>query len=914
MRERERAKGGKVAGVGTYKHEYLNKCFWRTATTASAEHSASCVQIRHYCSSISSSSSSWQKNRSCTKNSIRRGVRSRKSAFILVFSWMFLVSRTGPRREDEYTNSAGVCWDISSLFLACYMLHAVYKCTVARTPPSQGARRVPATTTTTTTTTATPCKLEPPVRMFSCSTSGVYWRAKQRYFPQKFVLIRSFDRDSCSLVISHKNNRHASRPCVIRFCMDLRGTAATMRPLQHPSRRCCCCCITSAVCVAERSDCVHFSFLARSSSSSSSGDGGTLYAETLYTGGHVPGDATAEAATGSLLLLCRARYIVPDQSTGCCSKEVAVEAAIGWKESQVCFVQGHAHSPSSYSHPRGRHRRCRSRIIGKRAARAFPPTTQVLSEQRVWRGRKSSRKAPRFGARTPAAHQFCNWRIFIVLSSADAADAATTTTTTTTLSRVHPKTPSRRHRRAAPRRTMSQHLRASYIMNERRAPSKTRTHTLESRAHRSIIRGEKIPFPAVSRCAWIVIIPNFSSTARWRSKSRPYATNIMHTANARLHRVQVAVHDREAAAANQLEDLALHLSRRRWHDGRVRELQQQQHSPRAVDIMQCSRALHHTLYVSIGLRTDCPASAAAASSHRVIESLRLKLTASTAMWLKRVTPAGPRRSPSSRAAAASYLSRIRESWSNSWMKIHPVRCSATAAAKPYSIARHKTKLRTIVSLTTRRTRGFACAAMSTTRREHGSERMNELQNFLITMHARVSSIVRARLIAMPIVHAVHIWASNASRRDELVVPGSSVWQRTCGARAICAICGWSCAPSTRCSIYNIPARIRLRVIYIFDLRATSARRAHIYRVARRLKIQAGNMRVRPREVLQGSIRAPLKTNRSRLEKRSQTRRRHAPEDWRRPAESNSPRPIPAQFDPNCPGCRSAPSAACLRFH
>uniref|UniRef100_A0ABD2VVM8 Uncharacterized protein n=1 Tax=Trichogramma kaykai TaxID=54128 RepID=A0ABD2VVM8_9HYME len=48
--------------------------------------------------------------------------------------------------------------------------------------------------------------------------------------------------------------------------------------------------------------------------------------------------------------------------------------------------------------------------------------------------------------------------------------------------------------------------------------------------------------------------PNFSSTARWRSKLRPYETNIMHTANARLHRVQVAVHDREAAAANRLED------------------------------------------------------------------------------------------------------------------------------------------------------------------------------------------------------------------------------------------------------------------------------------------------------------------------------------------------------------------------
>uniref|UniRef100_A0ABD2VW15 Uncharacterized protein n=1 Tax=Trichogramma kaykai TaxID=54128 RepID=A0ABD2VW15_9HYME len=49
-KERERAKSGKVAGVGTYEHEYLNKCFWRTTTTASVEHSASCVQIRHYCS------------------------------------------------------------------------------------------------------------------------------------------------------------------------------------------------------------------------------------------------------------------------------------------------------------------------------------------------------------------------------------------------------------------------------------------------------------------------------------------------------------------------------------------------------------------------------------------------------------------------------------------------------------------------------------------------------------------------------------------------------------------------------------------------------------------------------------------------------------------------------------------------
>uniref|UniRef100_A0ABD2VVX1 Uncharacterized protein n=1 Tax=Trichogramma kaykai TaxID=54128 RepID=A0ABD2VVX1_9HYME len=276
---------------------------------------------------------------SCTKNSIRRGVRSRKSAFILVFSWMFLVSRTGPRREDEYTNSAGVCWDTSSLFLACYTVYINVRSRELRPPRVRG---VSATTTTT----------------------------------------------ADAVVVSSPNV----------WCSQ-------------------------------------------------------------------------KIVNGVL-------------------EEVAVEAAIGWKESQVCFVQGHAHSQSSYSHPRDRRRRrrrCRSRTIGKRAARALLPNTQVLSEQRVWRGRKSCRKAPRFGARTLAAHQFCNWRIFIVLSSAAADAAATTTTTTTfttttTLSRVHPKTPSRRRRRAAPRRTMSQHLRASYIMNERRAPSKTGTPSSLGRA------------------------------------------------------------------------------------------------------------------------------------------------------------------------------------------------------------------------------------------------------------------------------------------------------------------------------------------------------------------------------------------------------------------------------------------------
>uniref|UniRef100_A0ABD2VWX3 Uncharacterized protein n=1 Tax=Trichogramma kaykai TaxID=54128 RepID=A0ABD2VWX3_9HYME len=206
------------------------------------------------------------------------------------------------------------------------------------------------------------------------------------------------------------------------------------------------------------------------------------------------------------------------------------------------------------------------------------------------------------------------------------------------------------------------------------------------------------------------------------------------------------------------------MSRRRWHDGRVRELQQQQqHSPRVVDIMQCTRALHHTLYVSIGLRTICIASAAAAPSHRVIESLRLKLTASAAMWLKPVTPAGPRRSLSSRAAAR----RISLVYIRELEQLLDENPSCALLRNSSSQALFNCSLRTIVSLTTRRTRGFACAAMSTTRRECGSERMNELQNFLITMHACVSSIVQARL-----------WASNAIRRDEL-----------CDARLIASIVG-----------------------------------------------------------------------------------------------------------------------------
>uniref|UniRef100_A0ABD2VWJ2 Uncharacterized protein n=1 Tax=Trichogramma kaykai TaxID=54128 RepID=A0ABD2VWJ2_9HYME len=53
-----------------------------------------------------------------------------------------------------------------------------------------------------------------------------------------------------------------------------------------------------------------------------------------------------------------------------------------------------------------------------------------------------------------------------------------------------------------------------------------------------------------------------------------------------------------------------------------------------------------------------------------------------------------------------------------------------------------------------------------------------------------------------------------------VVPGSTVEQPCAnvlaGPEQFGAICGWSCARSTLCSIYNIPARIRLRVIYIFD--------------------------------------------------------------------------------------------------